>query len=68
MLVEDGCLALRRRRGALVVARGARGGPDAQKVAALTERLRDIAAELRSLGLTPAEIGVALRRATRPGR
>jgi hypothetical protein len=52
----------------MVVDRGAPRRPDAQKVAALTERLRDIAAELRSLGLTPAEIGVALRRATRPGR
>jgi GntR family transcriptional regulator len=68
LLAEEGWLELKRRRGALVLERGAPRKADAAKVAALTARLRDIAAELRALGLSSAQVALALRRAAREGR
>lgn len=61
-LAEEGWLDLKRRRGAMVVARDAPRKPDGDKVDALIQRLRDLTAELRSAGLTQAQIAAALRQ------
>lgn len=68
LLADEGWLDLKRRRGAMVIERGAPRKADADKVAALTGRLRDIAAELRGLGLSQAQVALALRRAAKQGR
>jgi DNA-binding transcriptional regulator YhcF (GntR family) len=65
VLAEEGWLELRRRRGALVVERGTARHPDPDRVASLTARLCDIAAELRGLGLSHAQVAAALKRAAR---
>lgn len=65
LLADEGWLDLKRRRGAMVVERGTPRKADADKVAALTGRLRDIAAELRGLGLSQAQVALALRRAAK---
>ena len=62
-LADEGWIDLKRRRGALVVERQRPRAPDTSRVAALTGRLHDIAAELRSLGLSRAEVASVLRRA-----
>jgi GntR family transcriptional regulator len=67
-LADEGWLDLRRRRGALVVERGTPRKADPDKVSALAGRLRDIAAELRGLGLSQAQVTAALRRAAKPGQ
>lgn len=61
-LAEEGWLDLKRRRGALVIARGRPKKPDESRVDVLMKRLRDLAAELRSAGLTQAQIAAALRQ------
>jgi DNA-binding transcriptional regulator YhcF (GntR family) len=63
ILAEEGWLDLRRLRGALIVERQTPRRADTDKVTALTARLRDIAAQLRSLGLSQAQVALALRRA-----
>lgn len=60
-LAEEGWLDLRRKRGALVVARDMPRTPDPPRVEALMARLRDLVAELRSEGLTHAQLTAALR-------
>lgn len=67
-LADEGWLDLRRRRGAMVMKRNVPRKADNQKVAALTARIRDIAAELRSLGLSQAQVAVALERAGKQTR
>ncbi len=64
-LAEEGWLDLKRRRGAMVVERHAPRTPDTSHVDVLMDRLRDLAAELRSAGLTSAQITAALRQATK---
>lgn len=68
LLADEGWLDLKRRRGAMVLDRDAPRKADKDKVAVLTARLRDIAAELRGLGLSQAQVALALKRATRQGR
>jgi DNA-binding transcriptional regulator YhcF (GntR family) len=67
-LADEGWLELRRKRGAMVVERTTPRKADTRKVAALTDRLRDIAAELRSLGVSRTEVSRALKRAAKPAR
>lgn len=65
LLSDEGWLDLKRRRGALVVERGSVKHNDPDRIASLTERLRDIAAELRSLGLSRTQVAAALKRAAK---
>jgi DNA-binding transcriptional regulator YhcF (GntR family) len=67
VLADEGWLDLRRRRGAMVVERGTPRRADPDRVAALAGRLRDIAAELRGLGMSQAQVTAALRRAAKQG-
>jgi len=62
MLADEGWLDLRRRRGAMVIERDAPRAPDHGQVEALLARLKDLTAELRSSGMSQAQIAVALRR------
>lgn len=64
-LADEGWLDLKRRRGAMVVERDVPRVPDKSHVDTLMERLRDLTAELRSAGLTQAQIAAALRQATK---
>lgn len=62
MLADEGWLDLRRRRGALVIERGKLKTVDRGRIDHLLKRVSEIAAELRSLGLTEREIAAALHR------
>jgi GntR family transcriptional regulator len=62
MLAEEGWLDLRRRRGAMVVRRERPPVPDRRRVDQILKRLSGLAAELRTAGLTQAQVAVALRR------
>jgi DNA-binding transcriptional regulator YhcF (GntR family) len=62
LLADEGWLDLRRRRGALVLDRGAPAEPDARRIDDLMTRLRDVTTELRASGMKPGEIAGALRR------
>ena len=64
-LADEGWLDLRRRRGAMVIARDARPAPDEGQLDALTRRLRELTAELRSAGMTRRQIAGILRRLAR---
>ena len=62
MLADEGWLELKRRRGAAVLARNAPRDVDRRHVDHLLQRLAQIAAELRSAGMTSRQISAALRR------
>ncbi|MCC6165463.1 MAG: GntR family transcriptional regulator [Acidobacteria bacterium] len=64
-LAEEGWLDLKRRRGAMVIARGRPGKPDQSRIGILMTRLRDLTAELRSAGLTDAQVAAALRHVSK---
>jgi DNA-binding transcriptional regulator YhcF (GntR family) len=61
-LADEGWLDLRRRRGALVLERGVPKAPDRGRVHHLLKRVAEIAAELRSAGMTEKQIAAALHR------
>ena len=62
MLAEEGWLELKRRRGATVIARNAPRAVDRRQVDHLLRQLAQIAAELRSAGISSRRISSALRR------
>ena len=62
MLADEGWLELKRRRGATVLARNAPRAVDRRQVDHLLRQLAQIAAELRSAGLSSRQISLALRR------
>lgn len=68
MLADEGWLELKRRRGATVLARNAPRAVDRRHVDHLLQRLAQIAAELRSAGMTSRQISAALRRLAQGAR
>ena len=68
MLADEGWLELKRRRGAAVIARDAPPAVDRRHVDDLLRRLSQIAAELRSAGMTPRQISSALQRIAQGAR
>ncbi len=68
MLADEGWLELKRRRGATVMARNAPKAVDRPKVDHLLQRLGQIAAELKSAGMTSRQISAALRRLAQGAR
>jgi DNA-binding transcriptional regulator YhcF (GntR family) len=62
LLADEGWLELKRRRGAAVLARPAPRDVDRRHVEHLMQRLAQIAAELRSAGMSARQISAALRR------
>jgi DNA-binding transcriptional regulator YhcF (GntR family) len=68
MLADEGWLELKRRRGAAVIARDAPPAVDRRHVDHLLRRLAQIAAELRSAGMTPRQISSALQRIAQGAR
>ena len=62
MLADEGWLELKRRRGAAVLARNAPRAVDRRQVDHLLQRLAQIAAELRSVGMSSRQISAALHR------
>src|SRR5262245_46398425 len=67
LLADEGWLELKRRRGATVLARNAPRAVDKGKVDHLLKQLGQIAAELRSVGMSSRQISSALRRLAREG-
>ena len=62
LLAEEGWLELKRRRGAMVIARSAPRAVDQRQVDGLLRQLAQIAAQLRSAGMSSQQISAALRR------
>ena len=62
MLADEGWLELKRRRGAAVIARNAPRAVDQRQVDGLLRQLAQIAAQLRSAGMSSRQISAALRR------
>jgi GntR family transcriptional regulator len=62
LLADEGWLELKRRRGAMVLARNAPRAIDQRKVDGLLRQLEQIAAQLRSAGMSSRQISSALRR------
>ena len=62
MLADEGWLELKRRRGAAVIARNAPRAVDQRQVDHLLRQLAQIAAQLRSAGMSSRQISSALRR------
>src|SRR4029450_629435 len=62
MLADEGWLELKRRRGAVVLARSAPRSMDRRRVNHLLQQLGHIAAELRSAGMSARQISTALQR------
>jgi GntR family transcriptional regulator len=62
MLADEGWLELKRRRGAVVMARSAPRSMDRTRVDQLLQQLGHIAAELRSAGMSARQISAALQR------
>lgn len=67
MLADEGWLELKRRRGAAVLARNA-PPLDRRQVDHLLRQLAQIAAELRSVGMSSRQISSALRRLAQGAR
>src|SRR2546428_4931922 len=68
MLADEGWLELKRRRGAVVIARSAPRSVDRRQIDHLLRQLAHIAAELRSVGMTSRQISSALRRLAQGAR
>ena len=68
MLAEEGWLELKRRRGATVIARNAPRAVDRRQADHLLRQLGQIAAELRSVGMSARQISAALRRLAQGAR
>ena len=68
LLADEGWLELKRRRGAAVIARNAPRAVDRRQVDHLLRQLGQIAAELRSVGLSSRQISAALRRLAQGAR
>ena len=68
LLADEGWLELKRRRGAAVIARNAPRAVDRRQVAHLLRQLAQIAAELRSAGMSSRQISSALRRLAQGAR
>jgi DNA-binding transcriptional regulator YhcF (GntR family) len=62
LLADEGWLELKRRRGATVIARNAPRAVDRRQVDHLLRQLEQIAAQLRSAGMSSRQIAAALRR------
>jgi DNA-binding transcriptional regulator YhcF (GntR family) len=62
LLADEGWLELKRRRGAAVIERHAPRAVDRRLADQLLRQLAQIAAELRSAGMSPRQISAALRR------
>jgi len=62
LLAEEGWLELKRRRGAMVIARSAPRAVDQRQVDGLLRQLAQIAAQLRGAGMSSRQISAALRR------
>ena len=62
LLADEGWLELKRRRGATVIARNAPRAVDRRQVDHLLRQLEQIAAQLRSAGMSSRQITSALRR------
>ena len=62
MLAAEGWLELKRRRGATVIARNTPRAVDQRQVDGLLRQLAQIAAQLRSAGMSSRQISAALRR------
>jgi len=68
LLADEGWLELKRRRGAAVIARNAPRAVDRRQVDHLLRQLGQIAAELRSVGMSSRQISAALRRLAQGAR
>jgi DNA-binding transcriptional regulator YhcF (GntR family) len=68
LLADEGWLELRRRRGATVIARNAPRAVDQRQVDHLLRQLSQIAAQLRSAGMSSRQISSALRRLAQGAR
>jgi DNA-binding transcriptional regulator YhcF (GntR family) len=62
LLADEGWLELKRRRGATVIARNAPRPVDRRQVDGLLRQVAQIAAQLRSAGMSSRQISSALRR------
>lgn len=67
LLADEGWLELKRRRGATVIARNPPRAVDRRQVDHLLRQLEQIAAQLRSAGMSPRQISLALRRLAEGG-
>ena len=67
LLADEGWLELKRRRGATVIARNAPRSVDRRQVDHLLRQLAQIAAQLRSAGMSSRQISLALRRLAEGG-
>jgi DNA-binding transcriptional regulator YhcF (GntR family) len=68
LLADEGWLELKRRRGATVIARNAPRAVDRRQVDHLLRQLAQIAAQLRSAGMSSRQISAALRRLAQGAR
>jgi GntR family transcriptional regulator len=68
LLADEGWLELKRRRGAVVMARSAPRSMDRTRVDQLLQQLGHIAAELRSAGMSARQISAALQRIAQGAR
>ena len=68
MLADEGWLELKRRRGAIVIARNTPRSMDRNRVDQLLQQLAHIAAELRSAGMSARQISAALQRIAQGAR
>ena len=67
LLADEGWLELKRRRGATVIARNAPRAVDQRQVDGLLRQLAQIAAQLRTAGMSSRQISAALRRLAEGG-
>ena len=67
LLADEGWLELKRRRGATVIARNAPRAVDQRHVDHLLRQVSQIAAQLRSAGMSSRQISAALRRLAEGG-
>src|SRR5580765_1588136 len=68
MLADEGWLELKRRRGAVVIARTAPLSLNRNRVDQLLQQLAHIAAELRSAGMSARQVSAALQRIAQGAR